>query len=77
MERMIRPSEIEGVTGLSLTTIWRREHEGTFPRRKQISIRRVGWLSSEVEEWLKTRSEAASIEQPQYLKEYQKRKRVG
>lgn len=58
MMRMIKPSEIEGVTGMSLTTIWRREREGTFPKRKQLSIRRVGWLSSEVEEWLRTRLEA-------------------
>ena len=40
---------------LSRTTIWRREKEGTFPPRRQISKNRVGWLESDIAEWEATR----------------------
>lgn len=58
MDRMIKPSQIEDVTGLSMSTIWRREKEGSFPKRRKISQRRVGWLASEVEQWLNSREVA-------------------
>ena len=47
--------EVRGVTGLSRTTVWRLETQGDFPRRRQITAKRVGWLVSEVEEWARNR----------------------
>ena len=47
--------EVRGVTGLSRTTVWRLEAQGDFPRRRQITAKRVGWLVSEVEEWAESR----------------------
>ena len=35
--------------------IARLEKAGTFPRRVQLGAGRVGWLESEVEDWLKAR----------------------
>lgn len=36
-------------------TIWRRECEGDFPSRRQLTPNRVGWLKSDIEEWLENR----------------------
>ena len=47
--------EVRGVTGLSRTTVWRMEAQGDFPRRRQITTKRVGWLVSEVEKWAESR----------------------
>lgn len=60
LDRVIRPKEIEVVTGLSPTTIWRREKAGDFPRRRRISPGAVGWLASEVQAWLDSRESTES-----------------
>jgi prophage regulatory protein len=38
--------------GLSLPTIWRLEKRGLFPARRALSPGRVGFLLSEVEQWI-------------------------
>jgi prophage regulatory protein len=43
------------MTGISAATIWRMERQGEFPARRQLTEGRVGWLDTEVEEWLRTR----------------------
>lgn len=49
----IRTSQLREITGLSPTTVWRLERAGKFPKRRQIgSGGCVGWLYSEVEEYL-------------------------
>lgn len=47
--------EVCQAVGLSRTSIWRLEVRGDFPRRRQLSPQRVGWLRSEVEEWVNSR----------------------
>jgi prophage regulatory protein len=42
-------------TGLSRMTIYRLENRSEFPQRKQLSPNSVGWLESEVDEWIATR----------------------
>jgi prophage regulatory protein len=42
-------------TGLSRMTIYRLENRGEFPKRKQLSPNSVGWLESEIDEWIATR----------------------
>lgn len=65
-DAIIGEQECFRISNLSRVTRWRREREGKFPRRRQISINRVGWLLSEVLAWrkglavgLSTTSEAA------------------
>ena len=53
--RIIRPKQIKEFTGLSRPTIWRLEAKGEFPPRRQIGPGAVGWLASEVEDWLRSR----------------------
>ena len=48
--RIIRLQELKKPTGLSSATILRKEN--TFPKRWKISKREVGWLYSEVNQWL-------------------------
>ena len=40
---------------MSTATIERLEREGQFPKRRQLSGQRVGWLVREVQEWAEAR----------------------
>ena len=58
MVKLLRLPEVEAVTGLSGTTIWRREREGKFPRRRRVGPNVVAWRSDEVEAWIEGRPRA-------------------
>lgn len=45
---------------LSDVTIWRMEKAGEFPKRRQLSPGRVGWLASEVDAWIESRKQVAA-----------------
>jgi len=53
--RFLSKPDVLEITGLSHVTQWRMEKRGEFPKRRQISPGRVGWLESEVLEWMNTR----------------------
>lgn len=46
---------VASVVALAATTIQRLVREGTFPKPRQLSGRRVGWLVREIEEWAEGR----------------------
>jgi prophage regulatory protein len=50
--RILRRRQVESLTGLSRSTIYQRMSVGTFPRRISLGIRSVGWLASDVDEWI-------------------------
>jgi prophage regulatory protein len=54
-DRIIRLPELKQITGLSSITLWRKEKEGIFPKRRKISKRAVGWSFAEVSRWLEKR----------------------
>tara|TARA_R110000868_G_scaffold306734_3_gene568107 strand:- start:34165 stop:34377 length:213 start_codon:yes stop_codon:yes gene_type:complete len=56
--RIVRPIELAELLSVSTVTLWRMEKRGQLPPRRQISSRIVGWLESELVEWLKTRPNA-------------------
>jgi predicted DNA-binding transcriptional regulator AlpA len=58
IDRFVRKPELEQITGLDEVTVWRLEQVGRFPRRRKITSKAVGWLLSEVREWVRTRSAA-------------------
>ncbi len=58
LDRFLPVDEVEHISGYSRTTIWRHEREGLFPRRVKIGKARVGWLESEVREWIAARKAA-------------------
>ena len=51
LDRILRIKETSVVTGLSPTTLWRKEKKGTFPKRRKISSNASGHLESEVAVW--------------------------
>lgn len=51
---IIRQPELCAMLGICRTTAWRWEREGKLPPRRRLGPNSVGWLSSEIEEYLKT-----------------------
>lgn len=51
-DRILRDAEVTQRTGLSRSTRWRKERNGTFPKRRKISSHAVGWLESEIDDFI-------------------------
>lgn len=54
-DRIIRAKEVQEMTGLSRTTLWRMENKSEFPRRVSLGVGSVGWKLSEVKLWIAKR----------------------
>jgi prophage regulatory protein len=54
-DRILRIRDVEKITGLSNTTIWRERQRGTFPEPVKISAGRLGWRASDLSAWLDAR----------------------
>ena len=52
MDRVLRLNEVKRVTGLSRTTIWEMERTGRFPKHVQLTGKAIGWLESQIGEWM-------------------------
>lgn len=50
--RVIRRPEVEALTGIPRSTLYAKIASGDFPAPIKIGQRAVGWLESEVHEWL-------------------------
>jgi len=50
--RFLRRPEVERLTGLSRATIYRLSSKGEFPKNHRLSSNIVGWLESDVENWI-------------------------
>jgi prophage regulatory protein len=53
--KYLRLRQVEEMTGLGHTTIYRLIDEKKFPAQRQITERAVGWLSHQVIEWMNSR----------------------
>ena len=63
-DRVLLCPEVVEVTQMPTTTIYARMAQGRFPRPIQLgSARRVGWLESDIMEWLRSqpRSEGGRL----------------
>jgi len=61
--QILRRKQVELRTGLSRSTIYARIAENLFPRPINLgSGRAVGWLESEIEEWVEARISERSNE---------------
>lgn len=54
-EAIIRLPEVRARCGLSRSEIYRREALGQFPKRVKLGTRSVGWVLSEVQEFIEAR----------------------
>ena len=63
--RILRRPLVQERTGLSRSSIYLRISEGRFPRPVSLGARAVGWLESEITEWLNRRIESSRQGRPQ------------
>ena len=55
----LRRKQVEARTGLSRSTIYQYIKDGVFPKPVPLGPRAVGWLESEVSEWIAERVKMA------------------
>lgn len=48
----IRRTQLREIVGISPSTAWRLEQIGKFPKRRKVAPSTVGWLCSEIEDYL-------------------------
>ena len=56
---ILRLPTVKARTGLSRSTIYLRISEGSFPAPISLGDRAVGWIESDVNDWLARRIEAS------------------
>ena len=57
--KILRLPEVKDRTGLSRSTVYLRISDGRFPTPVSLGGRAVGWLESEIEQWILDRIEAS------------------
>lgn len=50
--RFIKRPQVEAMTSLSTSEIYRRIDAGSFPAQIRLGAKAVAWLAHEVEEWM-------------------------
>ena len=59
--RIIRLKEVIDCTGLGRSTIYKYISEGSFPKPVSLGDRAVGWVESEVHDWILARIEERDL----------------
>ncbi len=59
--RIIRLKDVIDSTGLARSTIYKHIGEGTFPKPVSLGDRCVGWVESEVHDWILARIEERDL----------------
>jgi len=54
-ESFLRIQAVQTRTGLSRSTIYERIKEGAFPRPVSLGLRAIGFVESEISEWIDKR----------------------
>jgi prophage regulatory protein len=57
MVTVLRRRQVQAKTGLPTTSLYRLISRGQFPRPIMLGVKSVGWLSTEVDDWLRSRVE--------------------
>jgi len=50
--KIIRPKELANMLSISISTLYKMQNDGQLPDKVKISSHAVGWLRSDIEEWL-------------------------
>ena len=64
---ILRQKQLRAVVGLAPSTVWDRinpnspRYDPTFPKPVRLGTRSVGWLSSEIQDWLAARVLASRV----------------
>lgn len=59
---ILRLPDVKTRTGLSRSTIYLRVKEGKFPAPISLGARSVGWIDSEIQQWLEDQIKSSRIE---------------
>jgi prophage regulatory protein len=59
-QRILRLPEVKAKTGFGRSTIYSLMASGEFPRSIRIGARAVGWLESDIDQWIETRRAGAA-----------------
>jgi prophage regulatory protein len=51
-QRILRLAQVREVTGLGRSCIYQLQAQKEFPQRIKIGVRAVGWIESEVQQWV-------------------------
>ena len=54
-QRILRLAQVREVTGLGRSCIYQLQAQKEFPQRIKIGVRAVGWIESEVQQWVAKR----------------------
>lgn len=55
--KILRLKEVLSITGLSKTSIYDFVADGSFPMSVQLGARSVGWIESEIDDWINKKIE--------------------
>lgn len=58
---ILRRRQVEQRVGLQRSAIYERIAQGTFPRPVPLGARAVGWVASEIDDWLQARVNEARV----------------
>lgn len=53
--------EVEQLTSMSRTSIYRMMDKGQFPKPIRLSPNRVGWISEDIDNWLQQRIDESRV----------------
>ena len=59
-DRLLRRREVEQITGMGHSSIYRLMQDGSFPRPVRVGPAAVRWRSSDITGWLESRPIATS-----------------
>jgi prophage regulatory protein len=59
--KILQLKQVIDITGLGRSSIYKYVSQGKFPLPLQLTERRVGWLDSEVKQWIQTRIETREV----------------
>jgi prophage regulatory protein len=52
MDAILRLPAVKSLTGLSRSSIYAKVRAGEFPQPVSIGVRSIGWIESEVQQWI-------------------------
>lgn len=55
VQQIKKLSDVQHITSLSRSSIYRMASEGKFPKPIKLGARSSGWLSTEIEQWIEER----------------------
>jgi prophage regulatory protein len=62
MRSIVRLPQVKAQTGLSRSTIYQLMGDGVFPKSISLGPRAIGWLASDIDEWIEARVAASRKE---------------